>query len=160
MTAFEIRKALVDDLPFLRGILVEAAYWRSSKAPANIEAALNRPDLCYLLTDWGRPGDAGSIAHSGGTPLGAAWYRFWTEARHSYGFVDESTPEIAIGVLPTHRGKGIGTALLLRLLESAFSAGIRQLSLSVEPDNPALRLYQRLGFEHREGVGAAHTMVL
>ena len=38
------------------------------------------------------------------------------------------------------RGRGIGTVLMQRLLERAVADGIGALSLSVEPDNAALRL--------------------
>jgi ribosomal protein S18 acetylase RimI-like enzyme len=63
-----------------------------------------------------------------------------------FAYVDDETPELAVAVLPEYRGKGIGTALLMRHLEAA--AGLyRALSLSVSPRNPAKRLYERLGFE-------------
>jgi ribosomal protein S18 acetylase RimI-like enzyme len=46
---------------------------------------------------------------------------------------------------PQHRGAGIGTLLLRGLLAEAAENG-RKLSLHVELNNPALRLYERLGF--------------
>ncbi len=45
-----------------------------------------------------------------------------------------------------HRGRGIGTALLRKLLREAAARGLRGLSLSVARENSALELYQRLGF--------------
>ncbi|MCW2495938.1 GNAT family N-acetyltransferase [Jatrophihabitans sp.] len=47
-----------------------------------------------------------------------------------------------IAVLPTAQGRGIGTALLTAVLDEAGTA----VQLSVAPDNPARRLYERLGF--------------
>jgi ribosomal protein S18 acetylase RimI-like enzyme len=45
-----------------------------------------------------------------------------------------------------HRGAGAGTAVL-QLLDTALRAeGVRALHLQVRPQNPAVRLYQRLGF--------------
>jgi ribosomal protein S18 acetylase RimI-like enzyme len=45
-----------------------------------------------------------------------------------------------------HRGAGTGTAVL-QLLDTALRAdGVRALHLQVRPQNPAVRLYQRLGF--------------
>ena len=108
----------------------------------------------------GRPGDAGCIAEADGTPIGAAWYRLWTGQQHSYGYVDPSTPELAIGVLAQHRGRGVGAALLEALLQTARETSIRRVSLSVEIDNPALRLYERLGFERWKRVGGGWTMVV
>ena len=52
---------------------------------------------------------------------------------------------IDITLLPEHRGRGIGTALLRALLEEAAEAG-KRLSIHVEVNNPARRLYERLGF--------------
>ncbi len=43
------------------------------------------------------------------------------------------------------RGQGIGTELVKRLIEEAASAG-QAITLAVVKTNPALRLYQRLGF--------------
>ena len=43
------------------------------------------------------------------------------------------------------RGQGIGTELVKGLIEEAASAG-RSVTLGVVKTNPALRLYERLGF--------------
>lgn len=55
-------------------------------------------------------------------------------------------------MLPEYRGRGIGTALLAQLIR-AVEGVYENISLSVTEGNPALRLYQRLGFEvcGREG---------
>ena len=50
-----------------------------------------------------------------------------------------------IALIPAERGRGIGSALLHELMDEARTASC-QLTLHVEPDNPAQRLYQRLGF--------------
>ena len=50
-----------------------------------------------------------------------------------------------IALLPEHCGQGIGTALL-RDLMAEVDGGAMTLSLHVEFWNPALRLYERLGF--------------
>jgi ribosomal protein S18 acetylase RimI-like enzyme len=87
------------------------------------------------------------IAIDAGFPVGAAWYRLFGHDRPGYGFVDERTPELAIAVVPSARGKGIGTALLDALLGRARSAGYPAISLSVDRNNAgAIELYQRHGF--------------
>lgn len=50
-----------------------------------------------------------------------------------------------IALLPGFRGRGIGTGLLGGLQAEAAEAG-KALSIHVEQDNPARRLYERLGF--------------
>lgn len=159
MPGIQIRPVGPNDLDFLREMLVEAAFWRPETPAPDVTTALTRPDLSYLLSDWGRPGDAGSIAEADDASIGAAWYRLWTEAQHSYGFVDPATPELGIGVVALHRGCGVGTALLQTLLQTARDAQICRVSLSVEIDNPALRLYERVGFKRLERVEGAWTMV-
>jgi ribosomal protein S18 acetylase RimI-like enzyme len=73
--------------------------------------------------------------------------------------VDEETPELTIAVVPSCRGKGYGDELLGGLLARAKRDGFRQISLSVEPDNPALRLYERHGFEKVGESGGSWTML-
>jgi ribosomal protein S18 acetylase RimI-like enzyme len=52
---------------------------------------------------------------------------------------------IDIALLPERRNAGVGSWLIGGLLNEAALAG-RPMRLHVEPCNPALRLYQRLGF--------------
>ena len=59
---------------------------------------------------------------------------------------------IDIALLPEHRGAGIGTRLLRELQEEAKAAG-KPLTIHVERFNPALRLYERLGFKQVEEKG-------
>jgi GNAT superfamily N-acetyltransferase len=56
---------------------------------------------------------------------------------------------IDIALLPEHRGKGLGAALLRDLLDEAARAG-KPVSIHVEKFNPAKRLYHRLGFKAEE----------
>jgi ribosomal protein S18 acetylase RimI-like enzyme len=50
-----------------------------------------------------------------------------------------------IALLPEHRGRGIGTRLIEALMERAQASGV-PMTLHVEANNPAQRLYARLGF--------------
>ena len=76
-----------------------------------------------------------------------------------YGFVDDETPELAIAVVPSKRGHGIGDELLQELIAKAKAGGYGRLSLSVEPGNPARKLYERHGFEVVDEGAEAWTMV-
>jgi ribosomal protein S18 acetylase RimI-like enzyme len=67
---------------------------------------------------------------------------------------------LSIGVVERARGQGQGQLLLQALIEKGRELGLQALSLSVEPDNPAKRLYERNGFREVGGVGASVTMVL
>lgn len=57
-----------------------------------------------------------------------------------------------IALLPSLRGRGIGSGLLAELIEESERTG-SSITLHVEADNPAVRLYLRLGFEHLEDRG-------
>ncbi|WP_157263552.1 GNAT family N-acetyltransferase [Azohydromonas aeria] len=59
---------------------------------------------------------------------------------------------VDIALLPECRGRGIGSALLRRVLAEADTAGAA-VSLHVEPASPACRLYGRLGFQAAGGDG-------
>ena len=59
---------------------------------------------------------------------------------------------VDISLLPEHRGRGLGGALLAELFAEADAAG-KPVSVNVERFNPALRLYHRLGFAFREDKG-------
>lgn len=143
-----IRPGTLDDLPFLREMLFEAAYWRPGQARPDLEVGLERPDLVYLLADWGRDDDAAVIAVTeAGEAVGAAWFRFWGPEQHSYGYVSPQIPELGIAVRADFRGQGIGHQLIRSILNLAASHGIEQVSLSVEIENLALNLYQQHGFE-------------
>jgi len=52
---------------------------------------------------------------------------------------------IDMALLPEHRGRGMGTALLRDLLDEGARTG-KRLSIHVELNNPARQLYERLGF--------------
>ena len=52
-----------------------------------------------------------------------------------------------LGITPEHRGRGLGSALLLQALAGFRAAGLRRAFLEVTAQNVgAIRLYQRLGF--------------
>jgi ribosomal protein S18 acetylase RimI-like enzyme len=133
-----IRRAGAQDLPFLRDMLRHAYYARwGNEADVPLER---------YVAGWGRPGDTAVVAIDEFQPVGAAWYRTFPQDEPGYGFVDEETPELTIAVVPSRRGKGLGEEMLGELLDQARAEGYRRVSLSVEPDNPAIHLYEKHGF--------------
>jgi ribosomal protein S18 acetylase RimI-like enzyme len=58
-----------------------------------------------------------------------------------------------LGVIPSHRGRGIGSALVLQALHGFRRAGLGAAVLEVTAQNDAaVRLYRRLGFRFRKTV--------
>lgn len=64
---------------------------------------------------------------------------------------------IDIAFLPQQCGKGLGTALLSDLIDEAAAVG-KAVSIHVEKNNPARRLYLRLGFAVTEDKGVYDLM--
>lgn len=148
-----------DDLPFVREMLYEAAFWRQESGGPPIDEALRKPDLARYVEGWGRPGDRGLVARVSETPAGAAWVRLFNDEDHGYGYVDDRTPELSLAVAEEHRGCGIGRCLVIAMLTQAHLDGAPHVSLSVEPDNPARSLYESLGFTPVGTADGALTMV-
>ncbi|AFC33880.1 GNAT family N-acetyltransferase [Paenibacillus mucilaginosus] len=147
------------DMPFLWDMLYAMIHIPENKPPK--EVLLADPGIRSCLDGWGRPGDSGWIARTAdGQPAGTAWYRLYTAEKPGYGFVDERTPELSVAVLPGLEGQGIGTQLLSHLIAEAAAAGYPALSLSVDPSNAALRLYERLGFVRTGESGTSWTLLL
>lgn len=141
-----LRPATVDDLEHVKWALYAALAWDPQRDLPPPELTLAHPEARRYHGDWGRPGDLGVIAERATAVVGVAYGRLFTDEDHGHGYVDEQTPEIAIAVHESERGRGIGTLLLHALAERAREAGLTRLSLSVDTDNPARRLYERLGY--------------
>ncbi len=152
------RSAGPEDFTFLATMLGEAAVWRPDKPTPTSDQVLADPRYARYLVGWPRPGDFGLVAEED-EPVGAAWYRTFTEASHGYGFVAEDVPELAIAVIASHRHEGIGRRLLVALINAGVGQGYPALSLSVREANPARRLYESVGFVPVETHGSSWTMV-
>ncbi len=149
-----IRAGGRQDLPFLRAMLRHAYYWHV----AAVDPDESKVPVSRYVENWGRRGDHAVIALEAGHPIGAAWFRLFPAAAPGLGFVDESTPELSIAVVPGRRKHGVGHELLEALLRHARKEGYAAISLSVERDSPAVAFYERHGFGVVSNGGRAVTM--
>ncbi len=147
------------DQDFLWEMLYQALYVPPGAAAFPREI-VHQPEISRYVEDWGRPDDAGFVAvdENAQQSVAAVWIRLLTGEGRGYGYVDDATPELSIAVLPDYRGCGVGTRLLERVMAESQSA-YKAISLSVSADNPAVRLYQRLGFELVGEPGTSLTMI-
>jgi ribosomal protein S18 acetylase RimI-like enzyme len=158
MNDVHVRPATASDFTFLATMLGEAAVWRPDKPTPTGDEVLADPRYEMYLSGWPREGDYGLVADQD-EPLGAAWYRTYTETSHGYGFVAEDVPELSIAIVASRRHEGIGRCLLVDLIEASVAQGYRALSLSVNVDNPARRLYESVGFEPVDKRTTSWTMI-
>ena len=155
-----LRDSQHSDIPFLRKMLYEAVFWRASDNKPSFEEGLALPDVSKALADWGnRVGDTAVLATVNSNPVGAAWYRFWTDEDFDRGYVDENTPVLAIGVQSDYRNQGIGKKMIEWLIEHASKHSVQKISLSVSKDNYALILYRERGFLECADIGDSILMV-
>ncbi len=142
---YTIRPALSSDEAFLREMFYQALHVEGQEPyPREV---LERPHIAKYLRDWGRAKDLGFVAvDSNWQPFGAVWCRLLSGKEKGFAHINDETPELGIAVSHEHRGEGVGTALLERLLKAAETL-YPAIVLSVSPENRAIELYKRLGFE-------------
>ena len=150
-----IRKIRPEEYILLREFLYQAIYLPVGVDPPP-RSMIDLPELHVYIADFGtQPGDHCMVAEAEGKVVGAAWCRIMED----YGHIDTDTPSLAISLLPKYRGLGIGVRLLDALLLLLRENGYRQASLSVQKENPALRLYQRMGFRIVAEKGTEYLML-
>lgn len=145
MLPCEIRPIKPEEIPLLRDFLYEAIFQRDEQNPLP-RSIIEEPELRVFIEDYGRKDDHCLVAVVDGRVVGAVWARILSGPIKGYGHVDDQTPELAISLYRDYRGQGIGTELLLKMLELLKAKGYARASLSVQKDNYALRLYERVGF--------------
>ncbi len=139
---YKIRKLDKTEYNVLEDFLYEAIF-----IPEGVEAPpreiINQPELQVYIAGFGtQEGDTAVCAEGDGKIVGAAWARIMND----YGHIDDGTPSIAISLYKKYRGKGMGTDLLKALLSELKSKGYRQVSLAVQKENYAVRMYKKSGF--------------
>ena len=137
-----IRPLREEEMDLLKDFLYEAIFIPAGVAPPD-RSILARPELALYYEGFGaRPADQALVAAVDGRVIGAAWSRIMND----YGHVDDETPSLAMALYREYRGQGIGTRLLKALLAELAGRGFRRVSLSVQKENYAVRLYRAVGF--------------
>lgn len=140
-------------------MLVEAVNWSSEWKRKSRSRVLSAPGTARYIAGWPGETDLGVIAEAGGERIGAAWLRFFPASDPGYGFAAPGIPELTIGVAAHWRGRGAGRALRA-IAGKARSAGVAQISLSVERKNFAQKLYLSEGYRVvGPGYAGSDTMV-
>lgn len=135
------------------------ALWDPPPAPLRPREVLELPAVRIYAENWGRAGDVGVVTEVNGAPVGACWMRLIPN-QQGLAYVDERTPQLGIALEQAHHGKGYGRAMLEAAIQAAWAAGFPAVSLTVHPENPAIALYTKCGFEYVESKdNGYHLMV-
>ena len=78
--------------------------------------------------------------------FGKGWDEMEDEAKAGEFYID------SLAVFLPYRNQGVGTALIEKAKELAKEKGIGVVTLAVEPENKAKRLYQRFGFAYQREI--------
>jgi ribosomal protein S18 acetylase RimI-like enzyme len=135
-----LRPATDADYAFMRGLYASAREEEMERFPlddAQKKAFLDQ-QFAAQFAHYGihYPTCERNIVEQDGVPVG----RFWVDEWH------DQIRIVDIALVPGCRGAGIGSRLLQQLLDRARATN-KPVTIHVEAFNPALRLYQRLGFE-------------
>ena len=151
-----IREMRKEEYSLLNDFLYEAIYIPDGTA-APPKSVITCPGLQVYIADFGNSKhDKALITEVDGNIVGAIWARIMND----YGHIDENTPSLALSVLKAYRGMGIGTSLLTQMLSTEKAAGYAKLSLSVQKDNYAVKLYRKAGFITVSETGEEYIMVV
>lgn len=134
-----LRPVEAEDTPFLQAVYASTRWDELTQVPWSDEQKLQFCSMQFAAqaADYQQnyPGASFSVVEQAGVGIGRL-------------YVDRRSDEIHlidIALLPAYRGSGIGTRLLQGFQQEARATG-KKLTIYVEQFNPALRLYQRLGF--------------
>jgi len=141
-----------NDLPFLARLyastrLEEMALsgWPQHQIDSFLQQQFEAQHQFYMEQFAGASFDL--VLATDGSPMG----RLYLEER------DDEFRIIDIALLPEFRGQGIGGNLMKNIITKAFEAE-KMVRIHVEQNNPAMKLYLRLGFQKIEEKGVYHLM--
>ena len=146
-----LRPMVEDDLPFLRQVYsgtrteeLQQTGWDDSEKESFLQMQFDAQHSHYLKHF---PHASFEIIEKEGRPIG----RLYLDRR------PKEVRIIDIALLPEERGAGIGGALMQQVLDEAAAVG-KPVRIHVERNNPAMRLYDRLGFQEIEDQGVYWLM--
>lgn len=139
----QLRKLREDETELLKDFLYEAIFIPEGLKPPD-RSIIKQPELSLYYDGFGSgSADHCIVADDDGKVVGAVWTRIMND----YGHVDDATPSFAISLYRDYRGKGIGTAMMRKMLDLLRRQGYKKASLAVQKANYAVRMYEAVGFQ-------------
>jgi ribosomal protein S18 acetylase RimI-like enzyme len=146
------------EYPLIGHFLYEAIHRAEGEAPPPL-SILDDPSLSHYIQGFGRVGDYALAAEVHDKVVGVVWVRLFDPEDPGYGYFTRETPELCIAIEGPFRNRGLGRQLIEEMCKVLLHAGYGKVSLSVQKESRAYRLYQSLGFLVAEERGDAYVMV-
>lgn len=143
MKELNIREIRKDEYNLLEDFLYEAIFIPkgTKKPPRQI---IKNEELQVYIKDFGTNKDDNCLVSEYENKIVGAC---WTRIMNDYGHIDNETPSFAISLYEEYRGEGIGTELMLKMLELLKQKRYKKVSLAVQKENYAVKLYKKVGFK-------------
>jgi len=139
---YNIRKIREDEYKLLEDFIYEAIFIPEGVEPPP-KTIINQPDLQIYIKDFGKEkDDICFVAEADDKVVGAVWVR----DMHDYGHIADGVPSFAISLYKQYRNFGIGTQLMITMLDELKKRGYERTSLAVQKANYAVRMYKKVGF--------------
>ena len=139
---YSIREIQTQEIPLLEDFLYEAIFISEGVNPPP-RSIIRNEDLQVYVRDFGLfSDDKCLVAEIEGKIVGAVWSRIMKD----YGHIDDDTPSLAMSLYKECRNQGIGTELLRQMLQLLRREGYEKVSLSVQKENYATKMYLKAGF--------------
>lgn len=156
----KIRALEKTEIKILESLLYEAIF-----IPKDIEKPsfdiINRPELQVYINNFGeKKDDYCLVAEIAEQIVGGVWVRIISGEIKGFGNVDNETPEFAISLFEEYRNQGIGTKLMLAMIDYLRNKKSKQCSLAVQKVNYAVKMYQNIGFQIIKEKGEEFLMLL
>jgi ribosomal protein S18 acetylase RimI-like enzyme len=150
-----IREMKENEHSYLEDFLYEAIFIPEGEKKPD-KAIINNHDLQVYVKDFGKnKDDFCLVSEVNKTVVGACWIRIMND----YGHIDNDTPSLAISLLEEYRNKGIGTMLLKEMINRLKMKNYEKISLSVQKNNYAFKMYLKCGFEIIKETNEEYIMI-
>lgn len=140
---YNIRKIRENEHYLLDDFIYEAIFIPEGVTPPP-KSIIEQPDLQVYTKDFGKEKyDICFVAEADNRVVGAVWVRDMKD----YGHIADGVPSFAISLYKEYRNLGIGTKLMVTMLDELRKIGCDKASLAVQKANYAVKMYKKVGFE-------------
>ena len=156
----KIRELQETEKNILKELQYEAIFIPEGVEPPPFEI-IKQPEIDIYIRDFGaKKDDYCLVAEMDGKIVGGVWVRILSGEIKGFGNIDDDTPEFAISLFKEYRNQGIGTKLMLEMIDYLKNKDYKQCSLAVQKANYAVKMYKNVGFEIAKEKEEEYLMIL